>query len=388
MKFFGYIVRNARRNPVRSLLTVASISVCLFLMMILISFLSINTEASSSLRTYNRMVTMSSQGFAQPVPIARVNEIGTMDGVLATTPFSWYGGKYNEEIMPFAQFGVDADTIFTIYDELQIPADQLKAFQEDRAGCVIGVKLAQDRKLKVGDRMPLKDGVYPVNLNLTIRGIYDGPANRDLRMCMYRWDYLEESLKRDFGGRGAGNAGMVVIKCKNAEIMPTLSKKIDQEYANSATPTRTQSEEAFGKMFAEMFGDMRSFIRNVGLAVVFSLVCVSGNAMAMSMRERTTEVAVLKAMGFGKRLVLFLVLAEAVLVAGMGGLVGALGSKAFFDVFDIARYSAGFLPFFYVPWNTALTGLGLSLLIGLVSGVLPAVRAAQLSVVDGLRKVI
>lgn len=388
MKFLGYILRNARRNPVRSLLTVASIAVCLSLMMILISFLSISDEGLEEIKVFNRVIAMSSQGFAQPVPIARVHEIAAMPGVIACTPFMWYGGKYNEEVMPFAQFGVYADSIFKIYDELTIPPDQLKAFQDDRAGCVIGVKLAEDRGLKVGDRMPLKEGGFPCNLNLTIRGIYDGPHTRDRRMCMFQWDYLEETLKRDFPGRPWGNAGMVVVKCKSGDMMPVLCKKIDLEYKNSDTPTRTMTEEAFGKMFADMFGDLSTLIRTVGIAVVFSLVCVAGNAMAMAMRERTTEVAVLKAMGFGKPLVCGLVLTEAVIVAGIGGALGAFGSKFFFDTVDIARYSAGFLPFFYVPWKTALEGLGFSLLIGLASGVLPAVRAAQLSVIDGLRKVV
>jgi putative ABC transport system permease protein len=388
MKFLGYIIRNARRNPVRSLLTIASVTVCLFLLMILISFVSINSEVNSSLRIYNRLVTMSSQGFGQPVAIVRVNEIAQLDGVVAATPFMWYGGKYNEEIMPFAQFGVDPNTIFTIYDELTIPRDQLRGFQEDRAGCVIGAKLAEDRHLKVGDRLPLKEGTFPVNLDLTIRGIYDGPPNRDRRMCMFRWDFLDETMKRQVGDRWEGNAGLVVAKCKNAQVMPVLSKRIDEMYANSSTPTKTQTEEAFGETFAEMIGDIRAFIRNVGMAVVFSLICVSGNAMAMSMRERTTEIAVLKAMGFGKSLVIFFVLAEAVLVSGLGGVLGALGSKLFFDMVDIARYTAGFLPFFYIPWTTALFGLAVSVGIGLASGLVPALSAASLSVVTGLRKVV
>lgn len=388
MKFLGYVLRNAMRNPVRSILTVASISVCLFLMMVLWSFLSINTESAESLRVYNRIISMSSQGFAQPVPIARVNEIAALDGVLYTSPMSWYGGSYSEEPMPFAQFGIDADNIFKIMDELTIPADQLKAFKDDRAGCVIGRKLADERKIKVGDPMPLKGDIYPFNLNLTVRGVYDGPSNRDLRMCLYHWSYLDEGLKRDFQGRGAGNAGIVYIKCKDAAVMAPLSKKIDDLYRNSDTPTRTLTEEAFGKMFAEMFGDMRTFIQYVGIVVCVSLVCVAGNAMAMSMRERVTEVAVLKAIGFSKPLVLMLILSEAMIVAGVGGLLGAFGAKGLFDLVDVSRYSAGFLPFFYVPWSTALWGLAASLLIGLVSGLLPAGRAATLSVIDGLRKVV
>ena len=388
MKFLGYILRNARRNPIRSGLTVASVAICLFLMMILRSFLAINSEVSADVRIYNRIVTMGAQGFAQPVPIARVAEIEQMDGVVAATPFAWYGGKLGEEVMPFAQFGVDADKAFKIMDEFTLPADQAKAFREDRAGCVIGKKLAEDRGLKVGDRLPLKGDAYPVDLNLTIRGIYDGPSNRDRRMCLFHWEYLDELLKQPPYTRRSGNAGIVFIKCKNAEIMPELCRKIDLAYRNSDPPTRTQTEEAFGKMFAEFFGNMRDLIQAVGLAVVVSLLCVAGNAMAMAMRERTTEIAVLKAIGFGKGLVLALVLAEAVVVAGVGGILGAFGSKAFFDVVDIARYTAGFLPFFYVSWTTALLGFALSLGIGLLSGIVPAARAASLSVVNGLRKVV
>jgi putative ABC transport system permease protein len=169
--------------------------------------------------------------------------------------------------------------------------------------------------------------------------------------------------------------------------MTRLTRQIDNMYVNSDRPARTQTEEAFGKMFSEMMGDLNAMIRNIGLAVVFSLLCVAGNSMAMALRERTTEVAVLKAIGFGKPLVVSLVLAEATLVAGLGGLVGTLGCKLLCDVVDVSRFSGGFLPFFYIPWSTALLGLGMSLFIGFLSGFIPAVRAAQLSVVGGLRKV-
>jgi putative ABC transport system permease protein len=141
-------------------------------------------------------------------------------------------------------------------------------------------------------------------------------------------------------------------------------------------------------MFEEMLGDMRGMIRVISLAVIFSLLCVAANSMAMSMRERTSEVAVLKAIGFTRPLVLFMVLTEAVLVAGFGGAVGSLGSKAFCDLVDLSKFSGGFLPFYYVPWNIALQGMAISLLIGLASGLFPAIRAANMSVIDGLRRVI
>jgi putative ABC transport system permease protein len=388
MKFLTYILRNARRNPVRSVLTIASTAISLFLMMILVSFFTINDEVASSSREFNRIITMSSQGFGGRVPIARVNEIAAMDGIVATTPFSWYGGKYGEETVPFAQFGVDADTFFTIYTEYTIPPAQLKAWQEDKAGCIVGRKLVEDRGFKIGDPLPLKGDIYPFDLNMTIRGVYDAPSNRDRRMVIFHWKSLDDGLRREGRTASAGNAGIVVARCKNADAIVSLSRKIDAEYLNSDTPTRTQSEEAFGKMFSEMMGDLKGMIRNIGLAIVFSLMCVAGNAMAMALRERTTEVAVLKAIGFGRQLVLFLVLAEAMIVSGVGGVIGTIGSKLFFDSYDIAKHSAGFLPFFYVPWSTALAGLAVSLLIGFLSGVVPAVRAARLSVVNGLRKVV
>ncbi len=389
MKFLHYVLRNARRSPVRSLLTIGAMSMCLALMMILISFLSVNDAVASSLRTYNRLVVMSSQGFAQPVPFARVNEIAGMKGVKHTTTFAWFGGKYHDEPMPFAQFGVSADSIFSIYDEFTISPDQVKAFADDKMGCVIGRKLAEERNIKIGDPLPLKGDIYPLDLNLTVRGVYDGPGTRDLRMCFFHWDFLNEELKRvSKNSKMTDNAGVVVVKCDSADRMVPLSKEIDNLYLNSATPTRTQTEEAFNQMFAEMFGDLRGMIRTIGLAVVMSLIFVSGNAMAMALRERTTEIAVLKAMGFQRPLVVNLVLTEAILVAFIGGLIGALGTKAFFDVVDLSKHSGGFLPFFFVPWPTAILGLGASLVIGFFSGIFPALAAARLSVINGLRKVV
>ena len=397
MKYFTYIARNARRNPVRSILTIASMSICLSLMMILLSFFAISDEASSSTRIFNRICSLNANGFAGVLPITRVAEIAQLDGVVAVTPFSWIGGKYQGEVMPFAQFGVDPDTVFKVMDELTIPADQLKKFQESKDGCVIGRKLAEDKKLTIDSKLPLKGDSYPVDLDLTVKGIYDGPPNRDLRMCLVRFDYFDELYKRavntsrsasSSSAQRSGNAGMIFTKCKTADDMPILCKTVDERYRNSDFPMRTQTEEAFGKMFEEMLGDLKGMIRVIGLAVIFSLLCVASNSMAMSMRERTSEVAVLKAIGFNRRLILFMVLTEAVLVAGFGGMIGSLGVKFFCDWVDLSKFTGGFLPFYYVPWNIALQGLAVSLFIGLASGVYPAIRAANLSVIDGLRRVI
>ena len=387
MKYIGMILRNARRNPIRAFLTIASLSVSLSLAMVLVSFQTINGEMTQSVKGFHRIIVMSAQGLGQPVPFARVADVRADPGVDAVSPFSWYGGKYKGEVMPFAQFGVDPATFFKIFDEFTMSPAESKAWLDDQGGCVIGRKLADERKVKVGDPFPLEDGVYPFNLNLTVRGIYDGPSNRDLRACYFHWSYLDEGLKK-VASSAASNAGVIMVRCKDEGQMPGLCKKIDEDYANSDSPTRTQSEEAFGQMFAEMIGDFKWIIVFIGLAVGISLLCVTANAMAMALRERTTEIAVLKAIGFGKGLVVTLVLAESVLIASIGGVLGAVGIKLFCDAVDLSKYSAGYLPFFYIPWSTAWGGLLVAIAIGLFSGMLPAIRASQLSVVNGLRKVV
>jgi putative ABC transport system permease protein len=398
MKYLTYILRNARRNPVRTGLTVASLAISMFLMMILTSFFAAMQEANSATRQYNRIIVMNANGFTGQMPIARVRQVAAMDGVAAATPFSWYGGKYQNQRVLFAQFGVDADTVFNTLDEYHLPDDQLAAFKADKAGAVIGPKLAREYNFKIGDELPLQGDIYPVDLKFNIRGIYESPRNTDQRMVLFHHDYLDDQL-RQLGSAsssssptqpttGAGNAGIIFVKCKDATDTATLSKKIDDEYRSTDFPTRTQTEEAFGQMFSEMLGGLKDTVFWIGCAVVVSLLFVAGNAMAMAMRERTMEIAVLKAIGFSKGLVLSLVLAEAVIVAGLGGALGTLGSKALFDVVDISPFTGGFLPFFYIPWRVALAGLTVSLVVGLASGLIPAVLAANSSVINGLRKVV
>lgn len=407
MKFLGYILRNASRNKLRSILTIGSIASCGFLAMVLLSLFSTSDEVRENVKQYNRVISMSSQGFGQALPIALKNDIVRIDkekGVNAIsyrddngdgtgdtpliTPFSWFGGKYKEESsMTFAQFGVDPDTILDIYVELTCPPDQLKLFKEKRDGVLIGRKLAEDKNLKIGDPFPLKGTYYEYDMNLTVAAIYDGPEKSDLRTCFFNWDFLNEGLKREAQGRGADNAGTLFMKCENAQVVPRLCEAVDSSTKNSDKSTKTQTEEAFAAMFTEMIKDLQTYINMVGLAVAFALIIICGVSMAMSLRERTSEVAVLRAIGFRKPQILFMVLAESVLIAAIGGLIGSIGTKLLFDVFDVSKFMPNF-PFFYVPWITALIGLGVSILVGFVSGVLPAARAASLPVIDGLRKVV
>jgi len=266
MKYLGYILRNVRRNRLRTLLTVGSIGVSLFLMMLMLSFLAINGTVSETLKGSNRLIAMSSQGFAVPLPIRFVDECRSMPGVNYASPLAWFGGSYKDEKMPFAQFGMDADTIAEILEDRKIPPDQLKAFQEDRNGCVIGHKLARERGLNIGDPLPLKGAIYPVDLDLTVRAIYDCSTTVDGRAVYFHWALMEELLKAKNQGRMAGNAGVVYLKLDETANVAEICQKIDAMTLNSDNPTRTMTEDAFVSQFAEMWGDMRTMITAVGFA--------------------------------------------------------------------------------------------------------------------------
>jgi putative ABC transport system permease protein len=182
--------------------------------------------------------------------------------------------------------------------------------------------------------------------------------------------------------------GMIFVRAASAKALPDAMRQIEERFASSDAPVRAMTEQAFGQMFADMIGNVQAFIRNTAMAVVFSLVCVAGNAMAMSMRERTREVAVLKAIGFQRSTILGMVLGEALAIAIMGGILGVATVKLMFAIVDPGVLGIPGLALFYVPWRTAVFGLSLAAVVGLASGAIPAWRAAQLSVVDGLRKVV
>ena len=381
MKLLTYIFRNALRNKMRTLLTVLSIAVSLALMSTLYGYIHLLEEIGEESEQYNRLVVQHAQSLTSPVPIAHVDKIRQMDGVVDAVQMAWFGGIYADEKMPFPQFGTDPEHMMTVYSEYTLAEDQLRDWQEDRTGCIAGRKAAEQRGWVVGDRIPIKGVIYPVDLQLTLRGIYEG---LDESMLMFHWEYLDELLAGHFGRR-IGNAGTISILGENAQVVPQIQEAVDGRFANSEFPTRTMTEKAFNQMFLDMMGNVKGFIRNIGLAVIFTLILVAANTMAMSIRERVTEVAVLKAIGFQRGQLLTMILGEAVLIGALGGAVGVIGTKVFLEVVDISSFL--FMPFFYIPWYTVLIGMAVASMIGLVSGVVPAWRAASLRVVDGLRQV-
>ncbi|MGE3778148.1 MAG: ABC transporter permease, partial [Pirellulaceae bacterium] len=298
---------------------------------------------------------------------------------------SWYGGNYKEEQMPFAQFGTDPQAAFDVWDEFTIDPQQLRDWQRNRRGCVVDRRLAARRNWKIGERIPLQGTFYPFNLDLELCGTFDSPKNTD--SLWFHWEYLDEGLKQ-MNAPGTGNAGTIFAKAASPEAMAELCKALDERFASSENPTRTQTEAAFAQMFTDMLGNVQLYILIVGAAVVFSLTLVAANAMAMSIRERTTEIAVLKAIGFPRVRVLFLILGEACAITLLGGLFGiAMGCGCLQLLHGI---SSQFFPF----GIHELLGLWLVYLmlaaagVGVASGWIPALNAARLSVIDGLRRVV
>lgn len=385
MKSLKYVLRNVTRNKLRSMLTILSVCFCLALMTVLHGYMAMQSVWRDDAKKFNRMVVMNIQGFTGKVPIAMVDRVREMDGVKDAVPYAWFGGNYKDEQATFAQFGTDADHAFQVWDEFSIAPQELEAWQKDQQGCVVDRRLAETQGWKIGDRIPLQGTFYQIDLDLKLVGLFDAPKNTGT--LWFHWKYLNEGL-RQANGPNRDNSGTIFAKADSAAAIPDVIRAIDAKYANSDTPTRTQTEAAFAQMFTDMLGNIQVFIRNIGIAVVFSLSLVAANGMAMSMRERTTEIAVLKAIGFPRSLVLRMILSEACLISMAGGLLGIGIGCLFLDAMH--RMVPQMFPFGIVdlagPWMAVLLAIAAG--IGFVSGIVPAIRAAQLSVIDGLRRVV
>lgn len=385
MNSLKYIWRNVTRNKLRSLLTILSVGFSLALMTVLYGYIAMQDVWGEEAEQYSRIVVMNTQGFSGLLPIAYVDRVRRVEGVQAAVPYAWYGGKYKDEPqMTFAQFATDPTSVFDVWTEFEIDPAQLNAWKANRQGCVADRRLAKQKGWEVGERIPMTSEYNPFPLDLELCGTFDAPQNTG--SIWFHWEYLNEGLKQAELD-GTDNAGTIFAKAESASVIPAVVADIDNRFASSDNPTRTQTEQAFAQMFADMLGNIRAYIQVIGLAVVFSLSLVAANAMAMSMRERTTEIAVLKAIGFSRGRVLWIVLGEACSVALIGGVLG-IGMGCL-----LIQSLHGLSPQFFPIGIIDMAGVWLVYLIvtavgvGLVSGIVPAVRAAQLSVVNGLRQV-
>jgi putative ABC transport system permease protein len=384
LRFFKYTFRNVTRNKLRSTLTVLSMTISMALMTVLYGFATLNDQLVPELARANRMIVMSRDGFTTMIPVTVLDHVRKLDGVQAAIPLAWYIGLYKDEkIATFAQLATDPKELMNVWVEFKISDDELRAWQENRTGCIIDRRNAERRGWKVGDHIPLKGNNYGFDLDLELCGVYDGPEY--INDLYFHWDYLNEQL-RVRNDPKKDTMSIVFLKAKSAEAIDALIPQIDTRYENSENPTLSQSHQAFAQAFSKFAGNLQVFVRNIGLVVVFSLTLVAGNAMAMSMRERTTEIAVLKAIGFQRWLVLAMVLGESVLISLVGGACGVATGRGVWST--VHYFWPMYLPLDWVAPSVLVHGVLVAGAVGFMSGIWPAWRAAGLSVISGLRKVV
>lgn len=381
MKFLPLLWANLWRRKVRTTLTIGSFLVALFLFGLLVT---IRTAFNAGIEVAgaDRLVAINKVSIIQPLPIAYRERILRVPGVKEATYASWFGGVYQDPKNFFAQFAVDPATWRAMYPEYLLTDEEWAAFASNRTACVAGEFTAKRFGWKVGDRIPIRGVFFEGTWEFDLVGIYRGARKQDdTSMFWFRTDYLHE--------RGPdwnkGNVGWYVVRMEPGADGTAVSKAIDETFANSSYETRTQSEQFFMASWVKQMGNIEFLMGAIGGVVFFTLLLVAGNSMAMSVRERTGELAVLKAIGYGDRFVLGLVLGETLIIAGLGGALGLAAIKAF-TVFG-GDPTGGLFPVFYFPPLGLAAGVGVILLVGLAAGLLPALSAMRLQVVQAFRQV-
>jgi putative ABC transport system permease protein len=331
-----------------------------------------------------RIVTRHKVGLVSPLPISYAEKIRQLDGALAVTEFNWFGGRYidNSARNFFARFAVDPETLLQVFDDATVIRGSAADWFNDRAGCLVGENLMKKFGWRIGDQIVLVGDIYPITVQLTIRAVYrlkDG----DSSSVFFNQKYLEEALP-NFKGR----VGTIWTKCRDGAAATLLADEIDQMFENSPYPTKTESEKAFQMGFVSMLGNVKLLITSLGIIIVFVILLIAANTMSLSARERITEIAVLRTLGFGRGMIIMLILGESLILALVGGLLG------------LGLFVGGFNPLKAILVNTPLSGfvasmalfpevlmlgLGITVLIGLFSGLIPAIRASQRPITEGLR---
>jgi putative ABC transport system permease protein len=366
----------------RLVLTLGSFAVALFLF----TFLAVVQRAfnlGTELASAKRLVTINRVSIIEPIPLSYKDKIARIPGVAVVTHNNWFGGIYQDERNFFPQYVIDPDTQRQVYPELIVPDDQWNTFLKDRQGAIVGARTAKRFGWKIGDRIPLKETIWGGGAwEFIIDGIYHGQRLQDDDTQFWiQWDYFEERVPQ----RAKGQVGWYVLLLSSPDDAPRVAKAIDSEFANSPYETKSETESAFAAGWVAQFGNIRFLIICIGSIVFFTLLLVTGNTMAISVRERTGELAVLKAIGFKDGTVLLLVLAESLTIALVGGMLG-IGLAALL-VPKLEASLASVLPIIVLPKFLLLGGVGFALFTGAASGLLPGLGAMRLRVVNALRRV-
>lgn len=385
MKYLPIVWSNLKRKWARTLFTLLSVLVAFLLFGILMTIRQAFT-VGATLAGQNRLLTMSNVSLTQSLPLAYLNRIKAVDGVREVSYENWFGGYYQDPRRPVFSFAIDAATFVDLYPEYVIDPAQKQHWLKDRTGALIGAELARQYGWKVGDRIPLQSNIWRQDdggntWDLTVDAIYrtseenSGSANQ----LYLHYQYFDEarSFSRD-------TVSIYILGIADPARAPQIAEAVDALFANSPHETKTSTEKAFAQSFAAQFGDIGAIVTSIVAAVFFSMLLVTVNTMAQSVRERIGELALFKALGFGRATIVVMVLAEALFITALGGLLGLGLAKLVTS--GLSASLSQFLPGFHLPGDAVLIGIGLIVVLGLLSGVLPAVRSLRLDPAAALGK--
>lgn len=382
MFYFPLVFKNSLRNPRRSLLTITSMALSFCILGVLISMYNMFfvTEVSPDIAL--RLIVRNRISITNVLPLSYERQIARVPGVRAVTIYQWFGGVYKDTRDPnnaFPRFAVDADQILRVHTDYTLPEAETRAFVRERTACIVGRTLAHRTKLQIGDRVHLQGDIFPVNLDLTVRGIYDAPRDDD--HLYFHFDYLNESL---FHGQ-ADFAGMYVLLVDRPESVQRVSRQIDEMYRNSPDRTKTETEKAFMLGFLSYLGNVKAFLFSLCGSLMITVMLVSANTMAMSVRERSREVGILKTLGFTWDMILRLIVEESALIALTGGLLGlGMALLVIEGMRSISIPMVSLRLLHLSPMIFAICTV-LAVLVGVVSCFVPALTSARRSILDSLR---
>ena len=375
------IFKNSIRNKRRTVLTLFSIaaSLCLlgFLMALYYSFYYSETSQDQALR----LIVRNKVSLANPLLLSYQPKIRQVPGVEETMIFQWFGGTYkdNKPENFFARFGVEPEKLFKIFSEYQMSDEEKKAFVSERTACIIGEKTATRLNIKRGDRISLVGDIFPVTLELTVRGIYDADVGDET--LFFNFAYLNEAMPE----RRRDTVGTFMVRMDKPENAQAISKGIDDQFRNATQQTKTETEKAFQLSFLAFLGNVKAFLIAICGAVTFTILLVTGNTMAMSVRERVKEVGILKTLGYTPGLILSILVGESVVISLMGGVIGLGLAAVLCNVLRNSPSTFADMSQLYLFPSLAAIGLAVSVFIGFISSLIPAYGASRRPILDALR---
>jgi putative ABC transport system permease protein len=384
VRFIPLVLANLRRRKLRTVFTLASITVA-FLLYGLLAAVKNGFEAGVELAGADRLIAIHKVSLVQPLPSSYQARIAAVPGVSLVTHSTWFGGKFQEDRNVLQTFPVEPESYLEMYPEYLAPADQKKRWLADREGLLVGRAIADRYDWKVGERVPVKSDIFArqngsYTWEFVIDGIFDNrDPSGDTNSMLFHYDYFDEAR-----ALGKGTIGWYIIRINDPNNATQIAAAIDGLFTNSSAETKTGTEKAFIQGFAKQTGDIGAIVTSIGIAVFFTMLLVSGNTMAQSVRERTNELAVMKTLGFSDRQVLTLVLAESLAITLIGGAIGTLGALVI--VGRTGAMLSQYLSAFILTGKALAVGVLLMILLGLIAGALPALRASRLQIAEALRR--